>query len=110
MKPITVILMTAALCGCATSPPSFQSQRTVWMRTDGRSAAGNPAMIQAFEQAKVSCAMNGQPGPGVQSSGGEPAVSRLCMADHGYVLVPANEVEARAAEARAKSGIPSSVQ
>ena len=63
----------------------------IWIRADGQSARNNPALAQQFAADKAGCTVNAE-------------VNRICMSQHGYVLVPANQAEAAAAQLRAKAG------
>lgn len=109
MRPTAIIVVL--LAGCTTSP-------SVWMRTDGQSGRTNPALAQQFKIDQTICRGETQRakiqgGPIMSNDGwaqlsaslerGEQArdVERGCMAQHGYMLVPAREAEKRAAPARA---------
>ena len=63
----------------------------VWLRTDGQSGRDNPAIAQQFEVDKAACLAGAEP-------------DRTCMAARGYVLVRADQAEARAAQLRAATG------
>jgi hypothetical protein len=118
---ILAALLVAALTGCATTPPP--PPQTIWMRTDGRQGAGNPAMLQQFEVAKTVCVgemqktnMSGVTVSAstfdammVQINRNAAAMDALkgCMATQRYVLVPADQVEQLAAAARAAAASPS---
>jgi hypothetical protein len=93
----TAALVALALAGCAgpiagsggaSAPPVVEG---VWLRTDGQSGRDNPAIAQQFEVDKAAC-----------MAGAEP--DRTCMAARGYVLVRADQAEARAAQLRAAAG------
>jgi hypothetical protein len=90
-------LAVLALAGCAgpiaesggaAAPAVVEG---VWLRTDGQSGRDNPAIAQQFEVDKAAC-----------MAGTEP--DRTCMAARGYVLVRADQAEARAAQLRAAAG------
>lgn len=91
MKLVIVAAMTGLLAGCMSMGGGGApggSQRGIWLRTDGQSGRTNPALAQQFEADKASCSDQGQ-------------VNQLCMTHRGYILVPENQVEAKAAELRA---------
>jgi hypothetical protein len=78
-----VLFASATLVGCATEPPQAQSQM-VWLRLDGQRGTGNPALTQKFETDRANCF--GKAHDQVD------AVS--CMAQKGYIQVPADQAEA----------------
>ena len=63
----------------------------IWLRTDGQSGRDNPAVAQQFEVDKAACMAGAEPDP-------------TCMEARGYLLVPADQVEIRAAQLRAAAG------
>ena len=71
-------------------PPSQAQVEGIWLRADGQSGRNNPALAQQFAADKAGCTASGQ-------------VNRICMSQHGYVLVPANQADAAAAQLRAKA-------
>lgn len=93
MKIIVIAAMTALLAACASTAgtgTTSGSNRGIWLRTDGQSGRNNPALAQQFEADKAACSDQGQ-------------VNQLCMTHRGYILVPENQVEAKAAELRAQA-------
>lgn len=97
MRGVNILVALAGaltLSGCATSGPGSSGPRQevgVWVRSDGQSGRTNPALAQQFEVDRAACMNAGEP-------------DRNCMAMKGYVLVPASQAEARAAELRAATG------
>ena len=99
-KPVAVSIAGAALVlsGCAgplVGPNAGFGQASaprvvegIWLRTDGQSGRDNPAIAQQFEVDKAACMVGAEPDP-------------TCMQARGYLLVPAAQVEARAARLRA---------
>jgi hypothetical protein len=97
MKNIAIVLLaTFTLAGCGTAQIAQQSGPIpgVWLRSDGRSAKNDPALVAQFDADKAECTGAGSAEP-----------DRICMDHRGYVLVPENEVEAAAAKLRAAHGI-----
>ena len=86
-----VLLASAMLAGCATEPPQPQSQM-VWLRLDGQRGAGNPALTQKFEADRKICFGTAQSGNEVD------AAAKSCMAQKGYIQVPADQAEAKRQE------------
>lgn len=62
----------------------------VWVRADGQSGRDNPALAAQFAADKAACTQAGSPEP-----------DRACMDQRGYLLVPADQAAAKAAELRA---------
>lgn len=103
---IAACLIAVLLAGCATAPPPM-----LWIRADGQRGAGNPVLEQEFDMAKTVCLGERQKaalsGVTVSSStlGGVIAaqqrgaaadqVGQGCMAEKGYVQVPADQAEER---------------
>jgi hypothetical protein len=110
-----VIVLAIVLAGCATVAPEVEM---TWLRTDGQSAAKNPALSQQFEIDKSICqGKTQQAAVGMvpvyyqglagaiqaaeisgQRQNALKDVAKGCMAEHGYVQVPADEAAERAAE------------
>jgi hypothetical protein len=107
----------ALLCaGCTTQP------KMLWMRADGQRITGNPALSQQVELDETVCAgeaskadMSGT----VIDRGGiagavndvrrgqeSLSVTRGCMAQRGYVLIPADQADERLTEAAAVHAAP----
>jgi hypothetical protein len=114
---VSVVLAGALLVtGCA------QQVKQVWIRTDGQRGVGNPAFAQQFEIDKTVCVGEMQKAnlSGVAVHGGGLAglavamerdaaaddVQKGCMAQRGYVLVPEDQADARAAAYAAASRPP----
>ena len=91
MAVVTCAALTLGGCMTSNSPPPQQQVEGIWIRADGQSARNNPALAQQFAADKAGCTVNAE-------------VNRICMSQHGYVLVPANQAEAAAAQLRAKAG------
>lgn len=68
-----------------------------WVRTDGQSGRSNPALADQFTNDRAAC---------VQAPGDNAALraAQSCMSSRGYVLVPASQAAATAAQFRAKAG------
>lgn len=113
MRGWFIVCGALVLAGCQT----VQAPAVVWMRVDGQSGKDNPAIAQQFEIDSTICKgqvqqtnmvatpiMYGGLIGAIQQIERNTAVVDVvkgCMASRGYVLVPASEVEARAAAARA---------
>lgn len=109
----TLAAVMSALTGCATRP----EVQKIWIRTDGQRGADNPALTQQFELAKTAClgTANAAGLSGTQLCRGiadcaiqadqrtaaQVSVMEGCMADRGYMLVPADQAEAVATQNRA---------
>jgi hypothetical protein len=101
MNPVAVTIAVAALVlsGCAAplvGPNAGQVSAPrvvegIWLRTDGRSGRDDPVIAQQFEVDKAACMVGAEPDP-------------TCMQARGYLLVPAAQVETRAAQLRAAAG------
>ena len=97
MAVTTAALAALALTGCAGpvvengGPSAPAVVEGVWLRTDGQSGRDNPAIAQQFEVDRTACMVGTEP-------------DRTCMAARGYVLVRADQAEARAAQLRAAAG------
>ena len=91
-------LLGLGLAGCVSSPmmPAM-SEALAWVRTDGQSGRSNPALADQFVADRTAC--------GIGSGGDNPALKAAepCMNQRGYVLVPASQAEATAAQFRAKT-------
>jgi hypothetical protein len=101
-----------AVCGLALALAGCQSTQNVWLRTDGRRATSSPQLSQQFDLDATVCQGERQKASmsGVQlNSGGLMGVAEAmergqaaddvtkgCMAQRGYLLVPREVAEARA--------------
>ena len=106
--PAFCVISISVLSACVSTPPPM-----MWMRVDGQQGKGNPALEQEFEIARTACLGDSQKAnmSGVTLGGdysaafarGQAAsdVFKGCMAEKGYLMVPASEVQERAAAARA---------
>jgi hypothetical protein len=95
VRILVVAALGAMLSGClslggggGTSAPRVE--QGVWVRSDGQSGKDNPSLAMIFESDKSACTPAGTAEP-----------DRGCMASRGYVLVPASQASAKAAEFRA---------
>jgi hypothetical protein len=92
-----------ALTGCASAPTS-SAPKTTWVRADGKRGAGDPVLLQQFEKDRAACQGELQKanpsGPAVAQNRTEASreVGADCMAAKGYVLVRADEAEAKGQE------------
>lgn len=99
MKALTIVALAAALTGClggtrfGAAPEPVQG---IWIRADGQSGRNNPALASQFEADRSICKQGND-------------VNRTCMAQRGYVLVPASQAEEKAAELRARSAASAGV-
>lgn len=100
----------AFVCACA---PQIKN---TWIRADGQRGMGNPALAQQFEMDKTICEGEMQKanlagsaacyglancvGVAVARDQSMGVVGKGCMAQRGYVLVPEDQAEAKAAELR----------
>ncbi len=95
----TVLLLAAILSGCASGGGIGMGpqQALVWVRTDGQSGKSNPALADQFVNDRAACVGS--------ASSDNAALERAkgCMSQRGYVLVPADQVEATAARFRAEA-------
>lgn len=113
MRFAPLFVLAAGLAGCQTMQPV----EMIWLRTDGQSQRQNPALAQQFEIDKTVCIGElqkaGLAAPPVYTTsyldaalvaaarrGQGDDIVKGCMANRGYLLVPASEAEARAAELR----------
>jgi hypothetical protein len=96
LRFVVVTAIGAMLAGCASMGGGGGSARApvaeqgVWVRSDGQSGRENPSLAVIFESDKAACTGAGSVEP-----------DRGCMASRGYVLVPASQAAAKAAEFRA---------
>ena len=113
MRSILLVALAALVVGCATQ------QKMTWVRTDGQSGRANPALAQQFEVDKTICTgetqkanMSATPNynaggvigaiqAGVERNNQNTDVAKGCMAQRGYMYVPADQAEATAASYRA---------
>jgi len=95
LRFVVVMALGAALAGCASlggggGGNAPVAEQGVWVRSDGQSGRDNPSLAAIFESDKAACTSAGMAEP-----------DRGCMASRGYVLVPASQAAAKAAEFRA---------
>jgi hypothetical protein len=106
---ILVGLAAATLASCAAAPPPMR-----WVRTDGQRASKNPVLASQAEIDRTVCLGERQKATlsGITFANGgfaaavaaqergnsADAVARGCMAEKGYLLVPEDQAEAKAAE------------
>jgi hypothetical protein len=106
---LLVVLAAATLAACATAPPPM-----LWVRTDGQKATENPVLASQGEIDRTVCLGERQKATlsGVTIANGglaaamaaqergssADAVARGCMAEKGYLLVPADQADAKSAE------------
>jgi hypothetical protein len=106
---LLAVLAAATLAACATAPPPM-----LWVRTDGQRATVNPVLASQAEIDRTVCLGERQKATlsGVTIANGgfaaalaaqergssADAVARGCMAEKGYLLVPADQADAKAAE------------
>jgi hypothetical protein len=100
MRVLSAIFLAVGIVGCA-----GQMQMS-WIRADGVPSSGDSRLTREFDTAKAACLGVQPSAPGTKSGGGDLALdtsetARACMADRGFVLVRANEADAKAAELRA---------
>lgn len=105
---ICVAVLALLLAACATKPPPL------WLRTDGQSVANDPVLTQQFQIDRTVCLGERERADlsGVTYTGGglagvvaaqnrsnaADAVAQGCMAEKGYLLVPADQAEAKKQE------------
>lgn len=103
------IVFAVFLTACATKPPP-----PIWLRTDGQSAANDPVLAQQFQVDKTVClgerekadlsgvtvTQGGIPGlvAAQNRANAADAVAQGCMAQKGYILVPADQAAAKSQE------------
>ncbi|WP_156948899.1 hypothetical protein [Bradyrhizobium sp. WSM1417] len=108
MRILAVVMLCAALGGCAAAP------KMGWVRVDGQSSRDNPVLHTQFEVDRTACIgeRNKAALSGVSvASGGLAAamaaqersnaadtVGQGCMAEKGYLLVKEDEADAKRAE------------
>lgn len=90
------LIASATLVGCAVDLPQPQSQM-VWLRLDGQRGAGNPALTRQFETDRKICLGTARQDSEVS------AAAKACMAEKGYIQVPADQAEAKRRELAAAS-------
>jgi hypothetical protein len=99
MRVLSAILLAVGIGGCA------GQMQMAWIRADGMRISGDSTLTREFDTAKAAC-LGVQPNAPGAKSGGDLALdtsetARACMADKGFVLVRANEADAKGAELRA---------
>lgn len=96
MRPVLIAALGACLSGCFSlgnlGGGAPRVEQGVWVRSDGQSGRENPSLARIFEVDKTACTPPGAAEP-----------DRACMAGRGYLLVPASQAAAKAAELRAAS-------
>jgi hypothetical protein len=103
MSRAILLLGAVALAGCA--------QKMVYLTTDGRAVAGDPALSQQLALDRVICenemaksVQGGDHGDGSSTRGVEVArVGDECMAEKGYVAVRQDEAAAKQRELAANA-------
>jgi len=103
---LLVLIAAAGLAGCestasrqvpapAVTAPS--NEPLAWVRKDGQSGRANPALADQFAIDRGAC---------VQAPGDNAALraAESCMSQRGYVLVPASQAAATAAQFRRQAG------
>lgn len=100
---IPATIMGALLAGCAgpgpmMAPAPAMQEPLAWVRTDGQSGRANPALVDQFAADRAAC--------GVMAGADNNALRAAapCMSSRGYVLVPASQAEATAAQFRGQGG------
>jgi hypothetical protein len=100
--PFSVVALGAIVSACGTAPMgpliTPATEPLAWVRTDGQSGRANPALVDQFAADRAAC--------GVTASADNFALraAEPCMSARGYVLVPASQAEATAAQFRARAG------
>ena len=92
---IGVAIVGAGLAGCASDSMMTTEEPLAWVRTDGQSGRANPALVDQFAADRAAC--------GIATVNDNPTLHAAegCMSKRGYVLVPASQAEATAAQFRA---------
>jgi hypothetical protein len=92
---VVIVGLLVAGCGSAPSVPLVQSEPLAWVRTDGQSGRANPALVDQFATDRAAC--------GIAANADNAALraAEACMSTRGYVLVPARQADATAAQFRA---------
>ena len=96
VRILIVAALPALLSGCLSlgniggGGGQPQAETGVWVRADGQSGRENPSLAAIFNSDKAACT----PAGGIEPD-------RTCMAQRGYVLVPASQAASKAAEFRA---------
>lgn len=90
------LLVVMVLAGCnltrtvRTDRPQVAEEQ-IWLRTDGKSSRGNPALAAQFQSDTAACTVQG-------------GLDRNCMTKRAYILVPKSQAEATAAKLRSANG------
>jgi hypothetical protein len=97
---VTAATLSLLVASCGTTPimPMASSEALAWVRTDGQSGRANPALVDQFASDRAACGIAGAE-DNIALRAAEP-----CMSQRGYVLVPASQAEATAAQFRANQG------
>jgi hypothetical protein len=100
MIPMAAATLCALLAGCGSGPmmPLMQEEPLAWVRTDGQSGRANPALVDQFAADRTAC------GIAAVTDNAALRAAEPCMSARGYVLVPASQAEATAAQFRAQAG------
>lgn len=92
-------LVALSACTASAPPPSASvtQEPLAWVRTDGQSGRANPALVDQFASDRAAC--------GIADTADNNALrgAEACMSKRGYVLVPASQAEATAAQFRAST-------
>ena len=106
---VFVLCLAVSLTACVHAPPPPM----MWVRTDGQRVVGNPALMQQAEIDKTVCVGDAQKtnlssltpvetskyswglDPSVERQRSQASVDTLkgCMAQKGYILVPADQAD-----------------
>jgi hypothetical protein len=98
MRLITAIFALLVLAACTHTPPP---PPMVWVRMDGQRIADNPTLARQGESDKATCGGNAQAAPSstlVETNLTDQTMASMdsmkdCMAQKGYLLVPADQAE-----------------
>jgi len=102
---ILALLAASVLAGCQSTAPTQVSvppaaspnEPLAWVRKDGQSGRANPALADQFATDRAACVL--PPGDNAALRAAE-----ACMSARGYVLVPAAQAAATAAQFRKQAG------
>ena len=97
---VVIVGLLLASCGSGPSVPLVQSEALAWVRTDGQSGRANPALVDQFAADRTACGIAGN------ADNAALRAAEACMSARGYVLVPASQADATAAQFRAAQGYP----
>lgn len=102
---VAALALATGLAGCQSiaprqvAPPAHVvalNEPLAWVRKDGQSGRANPALANQFIVDRAAC---------VAPPGDNPALraAERCMAQRGYLLVPASQAAATAAQLRGQA-------